>query len=71
MLKFITYGRDDLRPDEASILRVKNALHGVDRGDEVAVWDALLSEAPQIGEIPIFDMVCKKTNLTTKELEKW
>ena len=71
LLKFITYGRDDLRPEAKSLLRVKNALDGIDRTDEVAVWDALLSAAPDLGEIPLLEIDNKNSSLTNKQLEKW
>lgn len=70
VLQKIAYGRDLLRPDEESLSCVKKALYGVDRGDEKSVWDALLSAAPKVGDIPILGVV-ENNNLTTKELEKW
>ena len=70
VLKFMTYGREFLRPDDASLSRVKTALHSVDRSDEKAVWKALLSAAPSVGKIPLLakdDNTC----LTTRELRSW
>ena len=71
VLKFMTYGREFLRPDDASLSRVKNALHSVDRSDEKAVWDALLSAAPSVGKIPLLARDDKNTFLTTRELRSW
>lgn len=71
VLKFMTYGREFLRPDDVSLSRVKNALRSVDRSDEKAVWDALLSAAPSVGDIPLLARDDKNTFLTTKELNSW
>lgn len=70
-LKFIIDGRELLRPDDASLSRVKNALNSVDRSDEKAVWGALLSAAPSVGEIPLLARDDKNTCLTTRELISW
>ena len=70
ILKFMTYGREHLRPDDASLSRVKKALHSVDRSDMKAVWDALLSAAPSMGNVPILSRD-DETVLTTKELSSW
>ncbi|MDP6334291.1 MAG: hypothetical protein QF479_06615, partial [Candidatus Poseidoniaceae archaeon] len=66
----MTHGREHLRPDDASLSRVKKALHSVDRSDMKAVWDALLSAAPSMGNVPILSRD-DETVLTTKELSSW
>ena len=71
VLKFMTYGREFLRPDDASLSRVKKALRFVDRSNEKAVWKALLSAAPSGGKIPLLARDDKNTFLTTKELNTW
>ncbi len=71
VLKFMTYGREFLRPDDASLSRVKKALRFVDRSNEKAVWKALLSAAPSVGDIPLLTRDDKNTFLTTKELNTW
>ncbi|MDP6742241.1 MAG: hypothetical protein QF544_04165 [Candidatus Thalassarchaeaceae archaeon] len=67
----MTHGREFLRPDNASLSRVKTALHSVDRSDEKAVWAALLSAAPSVGKIPLLAKDDENTFLTGRELRTW
>ena len=59
------------RPDKASIATVRGALEGVDRTDDTAVWEALISAGPSIADVSALKSSKKPLKLSRSRLSKW
>jgi hypothetical protein len=59
------------RPDKASIGAVRGALQGVDRSDDTALWEALISAGPSIADVPALKISKKPLKLSCSKLSKW
>lgn len=59
------------RPDKASIGTVRGALEGVDRTDDTAVWEALISAGPSIADVSALKSSKKPLKLSRSRLSKW
>lgn len=59
------------RPDEASIIAVREALEGVDRTDDAEVWKALISAGPSIADVQALKSSKKPITLSRSKLSKW
>lgn len=59
------------RPDDASIVTVRGALEDVDRTDDAAVWEALISAGPSIADAPALQSSKEPRKLSRYKLSKW